>query len=125
MVGLWKNPSGRTLHLLDLNTEEDVTVATREALSQKDERKRMDACCWLWGIEMPTASALLYFAFPDAYPIIDVRALQSLGMPRPRYYSLKLWDEYLSFCRQTAQGLGVPIRTLDKALWQASKEGLV
>ena len=77
---------------------------------------------WLQGVDVPTASALLFFAFPDAYPIIDERALESLGQGPPCYYSLKFWTEYLNACRAIAKDIGVPIRTLDKALWQFSKE---
>ena len=31
------------------------------------------------GVGVPTGSALLHFAFPKDYPILDVRALESLG----------------------------------------------
>jgi hypothetical protein len=62
------------------------------------------------------------FAFPNDYPIIDERALESLGQEAPRYYSLNFWTEYLDACRAIAKDVGVPIRTLDKALWQFSKE---
>ena len=122
LVCVWKTPSGRTRSWLDLNTEEDVEFATGEALGEADEQNRVKALCWLWGVDVPTASALLFFAFPDDYPIIDERALASLGQKKPRYYSSKFWREYLDFCRITANEIGVPIRTLDKALWQASKE---
>ena len=71
---------------------------------------------------MPTASTLLYFAFPDDYPILDVRALESLGV-RPRStYPVSFWLEYLDACRKLARRAGVTLRTLDKALWQYSKE---
>jgi hypothetical protein len=73
---------------------------------------------------MPTASTLLYFAFPDDYPILDVRALQSLGVKSRSGYSVTFWLNYLDACRALARRAGVSLRTLDKALWQYSKEGV-
>jgi hypothetical protein len=116
----WK--TGRTKTLVAANTEEDAGFITGEALRAASERSRMATMKWLQGVDVPTASALLFFAYPADYPIIDERALESLGQEAPRYYSLKFWTEYLSACRAIAKEVGVPIRTLDKALWQFSKE---
>jgi hypothetical protein len=116
----WK--TGRTKTLVATNTVEDAEFITGEALSATDERRRMATMKWLQGVDVPTASALLFFALPADYPIIDERALESLGQKAPRYYSLKFWTEYLDACREIAKKVGVPIRTLDKALWQFSKE---
>jgi hypothetical protein len=60
--------------------------------------------------------------FPDDYPILDVRALESLGVKPRSQYPVSFWLEYLSACRGLARRHGVSIRTLDKALWQHSKE---
>jgi hypothetical protein len=60
--------------------------------------------------------------FPDRYPILDVRALESLGVKPRSQYPLNFWLEYLDACRELAQLAGVSLRTLDKALWQHSKE---
>ena len=71
---------------------------------------------------MPTASTLLHFAFPDAYPILDRRAVHALGQ-RPRStYAVAFWLDYLDACRTLAGQHGVSLRTLDKALWQWSKD---
>jgi hypothetical protein len=74
------------------------------------------------GVGVPTASTLLYCAFPDHYPILDVRALESLGVKPRSQYPLSFWLGYLDACRELAQQAGVSLRTLDKALWQHSKE---
>ena len=51
----------------------------------------MEVLIALEGVGVPTASMLLHFAFPDDYPILDVRALESLG-PRSRtVYPVEYW----------------------------------
>ncbi len=82
----------------------------------------MEALLELEGVGVPTASTLLYFAFPDAYPILDVRALESLGVKPRSQYPVSLWLGYLGACRELAARCGVSLRTLDKALWQHSRE---
>jgi hypothetical protein len=118
---LWKTQ--RTKSLCPQNTESDVVEATRLALATADERLRIKALLELRGIAFPTASTLLHFALPDSYPILDVRAIWSLGIDqRPRFYSFEFWWDYVQTCRSLAREAGVPLRTLDRALWQYAKE---
>ena len=104
------------------NTEAAIVEATGRALAATDEAARIGALLELEGVGVPTASTLLYFAFPDDYPILDVRALESLGVKSRSTYPVRFWLEYLDACRMLARRAGVSIRTLDKALWQYSKE---
>ena len=104
------------------NTEAAVVQATGLAIGTEDESVRMTALLELDGVGVPTASTLLYCAFPDHYPILDVRALESLGVKPRSQYPLSFWLGYLDACRELAQQAGVSLRTLDKALWQHSKE---
>ena len=77
----------------------------------------------LEGVGVPVASALLHFAFPEIYPILDFRALHSLGDTRRRtQYSPAFWRDYVKRCQRLADRAGVTIRDLDKALWQDSRE---
>jgi hypothetical protein len=99
-----------------------VRATTRAALAARDEAMRMTTLLKLEGVGVPTASTLLYCAFPDDYPILDVRALESLGVTPRSQYPVSFWLEYLDVCRRLARTHGVSIRTLDKALWQHSKE---
>jgi hypothetical protein len=116
----WKTARSRST--VARNSEAEIGGATRAALGDSDEAARMNALIALEGVGVPTGSTLLHFAYPGSYPILDVRALQSLGS-RPRsVYSVNFWLEYLDCCRTLARELGVSIRTLDKALWQHSKE---
>lgn len=116
----WK--TARSRPKVATNTESAVVKATRQALSAADEATRMSALLELEGVGVPTASTLLYFAFPDDYPILDVRALESLGVKPRSQYPVSFWLQYLAACRELAHSCEVSIRTLDKALWQHSKE---
>ena len=119
-VCAWKTPRSRPR--VAANPEPVVIDATGRALSARDEAARIGALLELNGVGVPTASTLLYTAFPEDYPILDVRALESLGV-RPRStYPVSFWLAYLDACRTLARLNGVSVRTLDKALWQHSKE---
>jgi hypothetical protein len=103
------------------NTAAFVEGLTRVAFAAEDESERMAALCALKGVNPPTASVLLHFAFPDRYPIIDWRALESLGQPRQPAYTIDYWLAYVDACRKLASQAGVSMRVLDKALWQYSR----
>lgn len=100
-----------------------VRATTARAFAAADEAVKIDTLTALPGVGLPVAAALLHFAFPDSYPLLDVRALESLGVNPRSSYPSSFWVEYLDFCRRLARELGVSLRTLDKALWQASKAG--
>jgi hypothetical protein len=119
-VCAWKTVRSRPK--IARNTEAAVVQATGLAIGTEDEAARMTALLELDGVGVPTASTLLYCVFPDRYPILDVRALESLGVKPRSQYPLSFWLEYLDACRELAQLAGVSLRTLDKALWQHSKE---
>ena len=119
-VCAWKTVRSRPK--ITRNTDAAVVAATGLAMATEDEAARMAALLELDGVGVPTASTLLYCAFPERYPILDVRALESLGVKPRSQYPLSFWLGYLEACRELAQQAGVSLRTLDKALWQHSKE---
>lgn len=119
-VCAWKTPRSRPR--VAANSEAAVRKATGRALDASDEGTRIAALLELSGVGVPTASTLLFVAFPDDYPILDVRALESLGVKARSTYPVSFWLAYLDACRTLARETGVSLRTLDKALWQRSKE---
>lgn len=119
-VCAWKTPRSRPR--IAANSSRRVTAATRRALGAGDEAARIAALLELDGVGVPTASTLLFAAFPADYPILDVRALESLGVKSRSVYPVSFWLAYLEACRKLALLAGVSLRTLDKALWQHSKE---
>ena len=120
LVCAWKTV--RSTPRIAANGDAAVRAATRHALCEPDEAVRMQALLALQGVGVPTASTLLYFAFPALYPILDVRALESLGVKPRSQYPVSFWLGYLEACRSLAAQCQVSIRTLDKALWHWSKE---
>ena len=105
------------------NSAELVEEATHIALSARDERIRIGVLLVLRGVGWPVASTLLYFAHRDPYPILDFRALWSLGVDRPpAAYDFGYWWSYVQACRRIAREAAVNVRDLDRALWQYSKE---
>lgn len=119
-VCAWKTPRSRAR--VAANSRHAVVSRTARALAADDESERITSLLELQGGGVPTASTVLYFAFPVDYPILDVRALESLGVRSRSTYPLSLWLWYLDACRGLARAHDVCIRTLDKALWQHSKE---
>jgi hypothetical protein len=116
----WKSPRSRPR--VAANSPSRIARATGAALTAMGEAERMEALLALDGVGVPTASVLLHFAHPGRYPILDVRALESLGCRGRSVYPVSFWLGYLAACRDLAARHGVSLRTLDKALWQHSKE---
>jgi hypothetical protein len=117
----WKTP--RSGPLVATNSAGEVETATRVGLSSASaERARVAALRSLAGVEFPTASVLLHLAYPERYPILDKRALHALGLRAPASYSFRFWSGYVEEYRRLLTETGVDGRTLDRALWQWSKE---
>jgi hypothetical protein len=96
---------------------------TRTALSTESEQLRVEVLTLLNGVSWPTASVILHFCHREAYPILDFRALWSLGVEANDVrYNFDLWWGYTQACRRLAEETGLSMRELDRALWQYSKE---
>jgi len=119
-VGEWKSPRQRKRYLN--NSEEDVQEIINASLLAKSERAKIGYLLALDGVSYPVASVILHFAFPDRYSILDFRALWSLGWEGPTNYNFEFWQKYCRRIQQLSKDLKLPIRTIDKALWQYSKE---
>ena len=115
----WK--SARSRPLVRANAPRAVTAATRTAFGARGEDERLAALLALRGVGVPIASALLHFAMPGRYPILDVRALESLGHTGTASYTVRFWVAYVEACRALATRHAISLRELDKALWQHSR----
>lgn len=115
----WKTPRSRPR--CEANDAAFVEEATRNALASRNERFKIESLRLLSGVDWPTASVILHFCDERPYPVLDVRALWSLGVPKARY-GFEFWSAYVAFTRSLAEEAGISMRTLDRALWQYSKE---
>lgn len=119
-LGKWK--SRRSIKHYESNSDSLVREITKFSFSVKNEEARVKILFVLKGISWPVASTILHFAFPDKYPIMDFRALWSLGLEQPKSYNFNFWQSYCEKIREVAKSVNEDIRTVDKALWQYSKE---
>jgi len=119
-IGIWKSP--RSERHLRNNDVIDVQEVTRLALAQESDRMAVHILMALNGVGMPMASAILHWTHRKPFPILDFRALWSLGIEMPSDYTLSFWENYVSLSRELAATWGCDMRTLDRALWQYSKE---
>ena len=120
MVARWKAP--RSAGHIEKNEEEYVKEITAWSLSAKEERSKIEVLTLLDGVQWPSASVILHLFHKEAYPILDFRALWSVGLEVPKQYSFSFWWKYVKFCRNIAQRNSLNMRTLDRALWQFSRE---
>lgn len=118
-VARWKWKGGRTAQLVKGNSDDDVREITAVAFSTTTERLRIGALLSLAGVDWPMASVILHFAFPDHYPILDVRAMRSVG--GSAIYNFDRWMNFVRICRDKREEYAVSMRTLDKALWGFDK----
>ena len=114
----WKTE--RMARLPERYSDAEIADVTGLAFRQSDEKLRLDLLCALDGVDVPVASVLLHVGLSPEYPIIDYRALWSMGSGQPSYYSFDFWWLYVECCRRLAAAAGVTVRELDKALWAYS-----
>ena len=119
-IAYWKAP--RSSGHAEKNDDAYVKEMTNFALKATTERARIEILTKLDGVSWPTASVILHLFHPDPYPILDFRALWSVSALVPKQYSFDYWWPYVQYCREVASRNSIDMRTLDRALWQYSKE---
>lgn len=122
-IGRWKSSGRRNDRHFISNREIDVIEISHKAFADENMKPfgRLKHLTILNGVEIPTASAIMHFAFPETYPVIDVRALNTLGI-KASSISPRLWYTYQKNCCDWADEYDVDLRTLDRALWQYDKD---
>jgi len=120
LVAKWKAP--RSAGHVEKNTDKYVKEITAFSFTAKDERARIESLTILDGVSWPTASVILHLFHKEKYPILDFRVLWSVTIGVPTQYSFPFWWPYVEFCRDIAKRNNVDMRTLDRAMWQYSKE---
>ncbi|MDW3647637.1 MAG: hypothetical protein R8P61_11265 [Bacteroidia bacterium] len=117
----WKTP--RSKPKVESNDEAYVKEITNISFTTKSDQLRIEILTLLNGVGWPTASTILHFCHREEFPILDFRALYSLGLDSiPNQYKYNFWKEYTTYCRFLSKELNLDLRTIDKGLWQYSKE---
>ncbi len=119
-IGLWK--SRRAKRYYENNNDLTVREITKFSFSTKSEEAQIKSLTALNGVSFPVASTILHFAFPKKYPIMNFRVIWSLGWKQPKIYDCNFWKRYCNETRDISKKLNLPLRVIDKALWQYSKE---
>lgn len=117
----WKTP--RSKPKVASNQEEYIKEITNISLTTNCDQLRIEILTLLNGVGWPTASTILHFCHTEEFPIIDFRALYSLGYDSiPKQYNYPFWEKYTDYCRNLSKRLNLDLRTIDRGLWQYSKE---
>jgi hypothetical protein len=120
VIVCWKSP--RRAALIDDNTDAEIAKALRFAADiRTSEKLAVEILDGLHGVGVPVASAILTVIHPTKYTVIDFRALESLGVSKWDG-SVNYYLSYLRACSELAIKHDVSLRTLDRALWQWSRE---
>ncbi len=121
-LSIWKT-GDRNTHRIEKNRDSVVEEMTKLALAAETEKDRIDYLCCLDGVRLAVASAILHWFHNEDYPIHSKPALKTVGIEKKHCtHRFDDWMRYVSFCRRTAKENGIDMRTLDRALWQYSKE---
>ena len=103
---------------------------TLEAVSRTaDVSERVERLTVLDGVDIPVASALLFFLDPNEYIVIGERewnALRAVGELHEAYPdppSAREYERYLATCRDVANRCECTMWALYRALWRLTKAG--
>ncbi len=113
----WK--SARRVSLLGDNTDAEIEHALRAATGAGGVKEAVSALTSLAGVGVKMASAILTAMDPERYTVLDVRALEALGVKDGD--DIDLYVAYVEACRRLAKQYGVTLRDFDRANWQWSK----
>lgn len=111
------------------NDFEDVRAAIRNALAAETTRDALERLRSLRGVDVPVASAVLFFLDPGAYLVVGERewtALEAAGelsAPYPDPMTANAYERYLGACRAVAERCECDLWTLYRAVWRLSKDG--
>jgi len=127
VVCRWKSP--RALHYIRGNTAAEVRRLTKQALTTRSERRRLEALTSLRGVSVPMASAILTLLQPHRYGVIDIRVwqlLHAVGAVTKKSsgvgFDFNHWYQFLTIIRSLAATHGVRARDVERALFHAHRD---
>lgn len=111
------------------NDFEDVRTAIRNASGAENTRDALESLGSLRGVDVPVASAMLFFVDPESYLVVGERewtALETAGelsVPCPDPVTAGAYERYLGACDAVADRCECDFWTLYRALWRLSEHG--
>lgn len=118
----WK--SFHVRHKVKWNNFGLYQIAIKYALEVPD-RLKLSLLCGLEGVDIPVASTILNFMYPDKFPIIDYRVTQVLReaaeIQLTKNMSYKMYYKYKAEIEKIGEQTGYDIRTIDRALFAYHK----
>lgn len=121
-IGMWKSKRPKRHYESEENDDLTVEETTKFSFKTRSGKARIKSLLALKGVSWPAASAILHFAFPKKYPIMDFRVIWSLGWKQPSSYNFNFWQKYCKKINAISKKCKLPIRTVEKSLWEYSKE---
>jgi thermostable 8-oxoguanine DNA glycosylase len=119
----WKSP--RSARQCERNNAAAIRRASRQVLTSRDERRRLELLVRLRGVGVPTASAILTLVDPRRYGVIDIRVWKLLhrigaveGRPGGAGFRFADWQRFLEILRRHSRALGVSARRVELTLFE-------
>ncbi len=129
LIKICKWKSARAIWHIKNNTPAEVRKITGDALTTRNEKKRIELLTLLQGVSVPMASAILMLTNPKRYGVIDIRVWQLLyemkavkTNPGGKSFNSEQWCEFLEILRKYAKKYNVTARVIERTLFAAHKD---
>lgn len=124
LLEVCRDKSPRRAEMAKANSDDDVVVITKSSFGLVREDVRIAALCALKGVQVPTASCILSWTYPDRWGVIDRRAWKSLfqaDVVNRRSEGTSLgpneWSDYCEAVNAIASALSVTPQRADRLLY--------
>ena len=123
----WK--SARSIRRCERNSAIKIETTSHKVFATTSEKRKLELLTSLYGVNVPTASAILTITNPKDYGVIDMRVwhlLYALGSvktnPSGIGFSFSHWYKYLQILRYHAKRLEVQARLVELTMFAFHKE---
>lgn len=110
------------------NEFETVERVVERVVETDDLTERVATLTTLAGVDVPIASAFLFYVFPETYMVVGerewgvLRAAGEVERPYPDPPSMAEYETYVGIGREVRDRFGVDFPTLYRAFWRLGNE---
>jgi hypothetical protein len=126
-MGMWKRPRPKRMYLN--NSERDISLTSKEVFATQIEKRKINLLTSLYGVAIPTASAILTLTNPEEYGVIDIRVWKVLRLyglvnnnSSGTNFAFNDWNNYLERLRDYSKKFNVSARDIERTLFLHHKE---